>query len=319
MPMRYVARAGWIGVWCLTALAGCAHAPYQYGRFACSRSADGPPPCVKIEYGRPCKSLDRIAWIVGMPARILPLNARINKHQISPETADKLRTYLEKNDLTDVHVYVNQYDPSGQWQRLRENKRVSPLWRYSVGALSIAGYTLFPGRIYGGDSYNPYTNSLYLNSDVPAVVLHEAAFAKDVHSRKLPGTYAFVNELPFFSLWHESLAMGDILGYAREQQDWDVEHQTYCVQCPRMGVQSVSIAGPLTGVWWGGAALGLGGAAAGHVAGHTLAARRDAELRVAKPLTETPAEPAVQQATYLGGTPPLSASDEPLIKRLPTP
>ena len=176
---------------------------------------------------------------------MLPLSAKINKHEISPETAGKLKTYLEKNDLTDVYVFVNHYDPSGQWRRLRENTLISPVWRYSFGVFSMVGYTLFPNRVFGGDHYNPYTNALYLNSDVPAVVLHEAAFAKDVHSRKLSGSYVAINDLPVLSLWHEIRAVNDVLGYARTESDWEVERQTYRVVYPRIGAESFGAAGPL--------------------------------------------------------------------------
>ena len=43
--------------------------------------------------------------------------------------------------------------------------------RLSLGALNWLGYTLFPGRVFGGDKYDPYTNTLQLHSDVPALVL----------------------------------------------------------------------------------------------------------------------------------------------------
>jgi hypothetical protein len=36
-------------------------------------------------------------------------------------------------------------------------------------------------------------------TDVAAVVLHEAAFAKDVHSRNLPGLYVAINDLPMLT------------------------------------------------------------------------------------------------------------------------
>ncbi len=64
---------------------------------------------VEVEQGRPNKTLDRIGWVVGLPARIVPLDSKINNHQVSPETIAKLATYLEQNDLADVTVLVNHY------------------------------------------------------------------------------------------------------------------------------------------------------------------------------------------------------------------
>ena len=210
------------------------------------------------------------------------MNRKVNNHELSPETAEQLKGYLENNDLCDVYVFVNHYDPRGQWQRLRENRRISAGWRYSLGTLSMVGYTLLPGRYFGGDKYNPYTNSLLLNSDVPAMVLYEAAFAKDVHSRSLPGSYAAVKRLPGLSLWRRSRAAADVLGYVRWQNDWPTEQQTYHVLYPHIGAQTFSFMGPLMTLWWEGPAVMLGGATLGHITGRTLAAQRAKEIRAAE-------------------------------------
>lgn len=101
--------------------ASCATTPYQYTHFHDS-TIDGVP-SVQIAYGQPNANLDRIAWVVGSPARILPLNSKINNHKSSSETTEKLATYLAKNDLTDVQVYVNHYDPKEQWRQLRSRGR----------------------------------------------------------------------------------------------------------------------------------------------------------------------------------------------------
>jgi hypothetical protein len=224
-----------------------------------------------IAVGEPHPTLDRIAWVIGIPDRILPLNKKINNHQLSEETAAKLEEYLQKNDLTDVYITVNQYDPKGQWQRLRENRRIGAGWRYSLGTLNWISYTLLPDRIFGGDYYNPYTNSLSINSDVPAIVLYEAAFAKDVHACNLPGTYAAINELPVISIWRRERAMRDVLSYARAHDDWPIEREAYCVVFPQMGAESTMLAAPFIPTIWR-PFLGIGGAVAGHAVGRTVAA-----------------------------------------------
>lgn len=315
-PMPYSMRAGWIGALCLFAGSGCATTPYPFGHRP-QPGVDGTKSVV-VEAGTPNKTLDRFAWVVGTPARILPLNAKINHHQLSPETTEKLKTYLEKNELSDVYVYVNHYDPAGQWRRLRENTLVSPVWRYSVGVFSWVGYTLLPNRVFGGDSYNPYTNSLYLNSDVPAVVLHEAALAKNVHSRKFPGTYAVINELPVVSLMNHGRAVSDVLGYARTENDWETERDTYYVVYPRMGMEGTAPAASFIAAWWSGPALAVGGAAVGHVAGRTLAAHNDPEHGESKEPTVDSTD-GVQQANHVE---PAAAVSEPAmfpLERLPKP
>ncbi|MGH7134978.1 MAG: hypothetical protein ACREHD_04515, partial [Pirellulales bacterium] len=206
----------------------------------------------------------------GTPARLVTGNRKTNNHNISTATVDKLKAYMAANDITDVYVAVNEYDPKGQWLRLRENKRVAAGWRYSLGTLNWLGYSILPNRIFGGDKYSPYTNTLNLSSDVPALVLSAAAYSKDIHSQRLPGTYAaFVNDMPVLSVWREAKAARDVLGYARVRGDWKAEQQAYHVLYPQIGGATVGSAAPLVPTL--GPLLHLGGVAAGHAVGRTVA------------------------------------------------
>ena len=229
---------------------------------------------VAIQYGTPNETLDKIGYIVGFPARLLTLNKNVNNHNISPETLAKLQTYLAENDITDVYVSVDRYEPKDQWKRLRENDKISPFWRYSVGAITCLGYTVLPNRVFGGDRYNPFTNTLNLSSDVPAMVLAEAAYAKDIHGQTHPGAYAsIVNDLPSLTVWRQTRATSDIVAYARIHGDWTTEKQTYQVLYPQIGVGCIGPIGFFVPVV--GPVLDLGGAVAGHVAGRPVAAIED--------------------------------------------
>ncbi len=275
MTSRY---AGWLaGLWLLSNL-GCVTAPYRYGEYKRLPGEAEKPVEVVVDYGTPHKTLDRIGWVVGLPSRLFPLHGGVNSHQVSDETRDKVVKYLDDNDLTDVRVRINQYDPKGEWRRLRENRRITPGWRYTSGVLAHLHYTLLPGRIVGGDWYNPYTNSLYINSDVPALVLHEAAYAKDIHSRQFPGTYAAINHVPLLWLWRQTVCVNDILSYAQMEADWEIEKQTYHVVYPLIGAHAGMSVSPLAPFGFE-PVLGLGGALIGHATGRTTAALRAAELR----------------------------------------
>lgn len=269
---------------------GCASLPYQYGQF-CSYH-EGPPGAVEFQYGRPQKTLDRLAWFTGLWSRLLPLNSRINKHELSEESKEKLIAYLEDNDLRDVLVRVNQYDPKGEWRRLRENHRINPAWRYTVGTLSLIEYALIPGRVFGGDQYNAFTNTLYINSDVPAVVLHEAAYAKDIHGQSFPGSYAFVGELPVLSLYRHTKCVNDVLGYTQTNDDWVVERETYRVVYPQMGVRSCAMTGRIV-PFWDGILLSIAGAAVGHATGQVAISQRTRERNTdtLEPISATASEP----------------------------
>ena len=270
--------AGWLaGLWLLSNL-GCVTAPYQFGRFDRLPGEAEKPVDVAVDYGVPNKTLDRIGWVVGLPSRLFPLHAGVNNHHVSDETKDQVVKYLEENDLTDVCVRINQYDPKGEWQRLRENRRISAAWRYTGGVFCHLHYTLLPGRIVGGDWYNPYTNSLYINSDVPALVLHEAAYAKDIHSRRYPGTYSAINHVPLLWMWRQTVCVNDILSYAQREADWEIEKQTYHVVYPMIGAHAGMSVSPLAPFGFE-PLLGLGGALIGHATGRTASALRAADLR----------------------------------------
>lgn len=252
---------------------GCATVPYQYGRFHPSDTATTE---IDFEYGRPNKVVDGLAWCMSLWPRLLTMNSKLNLHELSDETKQKLVVYMDENDLNDVLVRVNQYDPIGEWRRLRQNDRVGPGWRYTIGVCMLAQYSLMPGRIWGGDQYNAYTNSLYINSDVPAVVLHEAAYAKDIHSRTLPGSYAFVNELPLIGMWRHAEGINDVLGYARTNDDWAIERETYSVVYPVIGIESTVLTEAVV-PFWDGLLLSVAGAAIGHTAGQVAIYNRNKE------------------------------------------
>ncbi len=271
-------RARWFAGLSLFISVGCVSAPYEFGRFESMPGEPDKPDDVVVDYGAPNKTLDRIGWVVGLPSRIFPLHAGVNNHRVSDETREKVTCYLRMNDLTDVRVRINQYDPKGEWQRLRSNRRIAAGWRYTGGVLCHLHYTLFPSRIVGGDWYNPYTNSLYINSDVQALVLHEAAYAKDIHSRRHPGTYAAINHIPLIWMWRQTVCVNDILSYAQEADDWEVEEQTYHVVYPLIGAHAGMSISPLAPFGFE-PLLGLGGALIGHATGRTVAAHRATERR----------------------------------------
>lgn len=233
-----------------------------------------PPGEEQIERGRPNLLIDGIGWVVGIPSKILLLNLNVDNHNIGNETEAAIREYLAVNGLTEVKVRLNQYAPIDEWRRLRRNREVGWGWRYTLGTLSWLYYTLVPGRIFGGDNYNPYTDTISLYSDVPAIALHEGGHAKDFAKRRRKGLYAAVYLIPGVSLYHEAQATGDALGYLRENADARAEKEGYHILYPAyatyIGGGLVKVV-PFSWITWG--AVG-----AGHVAGRVQGARVD-EMR----------------------------------------
>ncbi|MCY2962830.1 MAG: hypothetical protein NT069_04120 [Planctomycetota bacterium] len=263
-------RAGVLGVCgvCLFWATGCASGPYEYGRgWRNAPPVDceaGSEPTPQICEGEPNKFVDGVGWVLGIPGKVLLWDRRVNNHDVSDDTTEAVTCYIEENQLQDVCVRVNQYAPGDEWRRLRDNENVSAGWRYTLGTMSLIGYTLIPGRLIGGDHYNPYTNSVYIYSDVPALAIQAAAYAKDVQSRTHPGTYAAVNQLPLVSIWHETINTNDALGYARATGDHELDAEAVRILHPyygmRVGGALGSVAGPQS-------LMVVGGAVAGHISG----------------------------------------------------
>lgn len=189
----------------------------------------------QIERGKRRPVLDGVGWVFGIPAKIILWDRRVDNHDVSAETEDVIRRYLDDNDLDHVKVAINQYDPLDDWRRLRANNTVGWGYRYTFGVLSVAGEAILPGRLLGGDHYNPFTGTIHLYSDVPAIALHEGGHAKDFTRRKFPGTYAMAAALPVVNLWPEAIATGDAIAYAEQHQDPDLERESYRILYPAYG------------------------------------------------------------------------------------
>lgn len=254
-------------------IVGCAQGPYQYGKF--SKGADAPQRVV-VERGGQHAAIDRMSDALSWPRRKL-FPQLPDRREVTPETLEQVAQYLNKNDLSEVRVSVRDYQPREQWRRLRESRVTPPLSRYTLGSLSVVGYTLFPGKLFGANWYSPYTDTLYINSELPSLIVHEAAFAKNLRQRKLPGAYAVARQLPLLRTWSNIDAAREVVGYAQAEDDWKLEEETYRQVYPKVGSEAVVGAGLLIPVWWGIPLVRVAGGVAGGATGKAMLARREAE------------------------------------------
>jgi hypothetical protein len=207
---------------------GCVSVPYEPSR--CSEIERMPlrPNEAQIERGNPHAFLDAFgSYVLGLPSKITLLSLKVDNHKVSPETEAALSRYLEANGLCDVKVRINQYSVPGEWSRLFRNKNVGAGWRYTFGILTMVFYTIQPQRAFGGDNYNPFTNTISIYSDLESVVLHEGGHAKDFSERTYKGTYAFFGSLPLASLYLEGLASSDAVSYLRSRGEAPGEKAAY--------------------------------------------------------------------------------------------
>lgn len=253
--------------------AGCATTPYRYGTTYADPRA-GPPlaPEEQIVRGRPHWLLDHsdCIWPGSLLGKLVLWDWRVDSHTISPETEAVMRRYLEANELRHVKVRLNAYHVRDEWRRLVNNRSVGAGWRYTFGVLSWLQYTLLPGRFFGGDHYNPYTNTVHLYSDIPAVAVHEAGHAKDFANRKWKGTYAMIYILPLVALYHEAQATNDALGYLRAEEPPELQREGYRILYPAYGTYLGGGAGQFVPVFDAG--LYLAAVVGGHVVGRIQAA-----------------------------------------------
>jgi hypothetical protein len=258
------------GVGVMVFLAGCATVPYVAGRNIASANAlrlrPGEP---QIERGQSNVVIDVTGEILSIPSKLLMLNLDVDRHSISSLTETNLVRYLRDNELGNVKVRLNQYAPGGEWSRLFRNKSVGWGWRYTIGLLACTFYTILPGRLFGGDNYNPYTDTISLYSDIPAVAIHEGGHAKDFASRDYKGTYAFFYGLPLLALYPEAKASGDAIGYLRTTQGSEEEKDAYKILYPAYATYVGGEFGQFTP--WS-TLIMVGAVIPGHIAGRIKAA-----------------------------------------------
>jgi len=205
----------------------------------------GNPVTIGGQYPR----LDRIEKIVHAPKKWV--FQAIGKDLPSPETTfeqreqaiDLVSDYLVINGLSDVSIDIRRYEPWEQWHRLQSNVEISPIWKYTGGSLNWLRYTLLPNRVFGIDRYDPFTNTLHLNSDRPLRSLYESASAKQylLHRNRLGvGNYTMLQFAPAAPVIHNFRSSSDLLTYDRHERNRQFENELYPLTYSRVGTAVAS-------------------------------------------------------------------------------
>ena len=246
--------------WVAALLSGCATVPYV---------GQGPHP--QIERGQPLLPVDALGNLLSLPSKLILLNWKVDNHAISEETEQVLVDYLNyrPEDLQDLKIRLNQWTPFHDLGRLWSNKKVAWPYRLLMGLpVTLVFEVLLPGRLLGGDHYNPYTNTIHLYSDLPPISIHEAGHAYDFASQRLPGTYALLRFVPFVELLQELKATDEAIIYFTETDDLENELSSYKILYPALGTYiGQRFISP----------YGLAAVAVGHLAGRKMAANRREE------------------------------------------
>lgn len=217
----------------------------------------------QIERGQPSFVIDSLGNVFAIPKKIILLNANIENHRISPKTEQYIKDFIYDNPevMKDVKVRLNQWTPAQELGRLAKNKHVSFWWRIFPG-IPVTLWSSMTGRILGGDNYNPYTNTVSVYSDDPAVALHEVSHAKDFMSkvdRVEADAYAVGRILPPVALYQEYTASDQAIEHIKGKKDLKGEMRSYSTLYPAFG----TYVGGFSGFQYG----DIGGAFIGHGVG----------------------------------------------------
>ncbi|MBI1976130.1 MAG: hypothetical protein HYS56_01315, partial [Candidatus Omnitrophica bacterium] len=183
-----------------------------------------------------------------------------------------------------VKVRLNQGAFFGDLKSLAKNKKVEWYWRIFPG-IPVTIYSSLKGRLLGGDHYNPYTNTVHLYSDDPAVALHELGHAKDFEQNPSKGLYAVGRILPSVALSQEYAATDHAIDYLKKNKDQQGELKAYNTLYPAYG----TYVGGYSGLPYG----NVVGAGVGHVAGAWKRHERKVGYKVMKN-ARTVGEPVVE-------------------------
>lgn len=255
--------AVWFGVCCVLAITGCV-SPGRASKISTVEHSYDPP---QIERGKPCAVVDGVGWVFAIPSKVVLWNSKVNNHHVSSESEARIEEFLAAHELEETKVRLNQYAPVDEWRRLAQNKSMSPGWRYTFGAFHTLGYTLMPGRVFGEDYYNPYTNTLNVYGDVPSISMMEGAYGADLKSREKPGVYAFSQEIAGLNMWHQTIAMKSALAHIEATGSAEEIREAYNVLYPRYGLQGGQALDALVPIPVVGNVFQIGGLVAGHCAG----------------------------------------------------
>ena len=247
-------------------MAGCATTPYV-GR--------GHHP--QIVRGHPIPPVDLLGNVFALPVKLVLWDWHVDNHSISAKTEAVLVKFLDdhRSETGQTEFRLNVWAPHEDIRRLVANHQVAWPYRATFGVLSVLVELVLPSRLFGGliggDAYNPYTNTVYLYSDHPAIALHEAGHAVDFSNQRRKGTYALARVLPFVDLAQEHEATTIAIDYFMETGDHANEFRAYKILYPAYGTY---VGGYLPGPY------GIGSAVAvllGHVMGR-LRAREQAHF-----------------------------------------
>ncbi|NBR05861.1 MAG: hypothetical protein EBT92_08820 [Planctomycetes bacterium] len=199
------------------------------------------------------------------------------KEPLSTTTIKIVNDYLEDNGFASLEIEFQTETPKADWIRLQENQAINPLLKYSLGSANWLSYLLLKPSFWGKSYYDPYMNTLHINSNNPLEIMAELSQAKIIQRQNYPGLYAFGSKMPFVAIWAQKQKTNEMLAYAKSKQDWELEKATYRKMYPSM-LNGSSIVGMFFGPFYLRPAISVGGVLAGYTIAEWEIAQREKEI-----------------------------------------
>lgn len=248
--VKHRPQAWLVGLLAVWLTSGCVSSSYRYGldRQGSAEPLPAKSASLTVSLGEPPPRLARLEKFVQWPREsirklsgrpALEGDAALARRDEAVSLAEE---YLLANGVEELFIDVRTYDPREQWQRLRANESLHPLVRYTGGSLSWLRYTLLPRTVFRSDHFDPFTNTLSLNSDDPARAILESARVKEYQRERWIGRggYAMLLWLPLVPLVHETRVASDALTYSEHHLEGSLQDELYPVAYARVGSTLVS-------------------------------------------------------------------------------
>jgi predicted Zn finger-like uncharacterized protein len=185
-----------------------------------------------IVRGNPIEVVDQLGNIASFSSKLLLLSSKIDNHAISSDVERRIIEFIMHHELYDIKVRLNQFAPDGEIMRIVSNNKMHSLMRFLFGIIYIPAYLLNPGRLFGGDYYNPASNTVNIFSNHVAIALHELGHALDFRNRKYPGLYQAFRFIPFAALYQEWKASYYAIMFLRGKKYFEDEIEAYKILYP---------------------------------------------------------------------------------------
>lgn len=201
-------------------------------------------PKIQLSYGFENTFVNQARQMFTVVHKALFWNSLLSSGDISKSTVRRVTTFLQQNNLSDVQVNVNNYDPIGTAKRVFSNPKTGLISKCTFGMASSLIYTAFLSKYLGlfPDHYDFTSNTIHLYSNDPDLALLEGAKAAAYSEGGAPSIYAFKEWCPLLDLAFYPLHQEDQLqratSYVCKNESPKACKRAWSVMAPRARIPS---------------------------------------------------------------------------------